>query len=111
MEFYLVDDLECDMVVYHPYKTLLALCRKESPVSGSSSNSSLFGANEEGEEGETDEDGRHSAGTGIEDGSKYWGSGQGQLVLSEAALQTAWYVSQRRHLDFGPSTQPYLGQS
>ncbi|KIY69116.1 C/H/G cyclin [Cylindrobasidium torrendii FP15055 ss-10] len=30
MEFYLVDDLEGDLVVYHPYRTLLALCQKES---------------------------------------------------------------------------------
>ena len=29
MEFYLVDDLECDLVVFHSYLTLLALCEKE----------------------------------------------------------------------------------
>ena len=28
MEFYLVDDLECDLVVFHPYRTLLALCKE-----------------------------------------------------------------------------------
>ena len=26
MEFYLVSDLECDIVVFHPYRTLLTLC-------------------------------------------------------------------------------------
>ncbi|KAF4602706.1 RNA polymerase II holoenzyme cyclin-like subunit [Pleurotus pulmonarius] len=29
MEFYLVDDLECDLTVFHPYRSLLTLCRKE----------------------------------------------------------------------------------
>ncbi|KAJ2913527.1 hypothetical protein MD484_g6908, partial [Candolleomyces efflorescens] len=80
MEFYLVDDLECDMVVYHPYRTLLALCRKEA------SNG------EEGEEGEAEEAGELGAGIGAEDGASYWGSGHGKLVLSEAAFQTAWSV-------------------
>ncbi|KAH9974338.1 cyclin-like protein [Lactifluus volemus] len=30
MEFYLVSDLECDLVVFHPYRTLLTLCGKET---------------------------------------------------------------------------------
>ncbi|EGO04212.1 hypothetical protein SERLA73DRAFT_24919, partial [Serpula lacrymans var. lacrymans S7.3] len=30
MEFYLVDDLECDLTVFHPYRTLMALCKKET---------------------------------------------------------------------------------
>ncbi|KAG1766807.1 cyclin-like protein [Suillus occidentalis] len=30
MEFYLVADLECDLTVFHPYRTLLAICKKES---------------------------------------------------------------------------------
>ena len=80
MEFYLVDDLECDLVVYHPYRTLLALCKKETKSSGSSS--SLFG--EEGEEGEADED------WGTDDASRFWGTGHGQLIMSEAQLQSAW---------------------
>ena len=75
MEFYLVDDLECDLVVFHPYRTLLALCKKESTSSNS----------EEGEEEEP--------GTGVEDGPRYWGSGEGQLEFTAPALQTAWYVS------------------
>src|SRR5881394_2571265 len=29
LEFYLVDDLECDLTVFHPYRTLMALCKKE----------------------------------------------------------------------------------
>jgi hypothetical protein len=80
MEFYLVDDLECDLIVFHPYRTLLALCRKEVSDSGS-----LFGS----EEGEAEEVG---TGLGAEDGPRYWGSKEGQLELAEGAVQTAWYV-------------------
>ena len=76
MEFYLVDDLECDLVVFHPYRTLLSLCKKEG--NSHSSNS---------EEGETED-----PGIGIEDGRRYWGTGDGQLELTPAALQTAWFV-------------------
>ena len=84
MEFYLVDDLECDLVVYHPYRTLLALCKKE--VNNDTSNS---------EEGETED-----PGIGVEDGHRYWGTGDGQLELTPAALQTSWLV----HLELGPFT-------
>ncbi|KAE9393121.1 cyclin-like protein [Gymnopus androsaceus JB14] len=72
MEFYLVDDLECDLVVFHPYRTLLALCRKDAEV--------------EAEAGEL------GTGIGAEDGPRYWGSGRGKLKLSEGALQTAWFT-------------------
>ncbi|KAG5723916.1 RNA polymerase II holoenzyme cyclin-like subunit [Termitomyces sp. T112] len=80
MEFYLVDDLECDLVVFHPYRTLLTLCKKETPESAS-----LFGS----EEGEADEVG---TGLGTDEGSRYWGTGEGQLELTENALQTAWFI-------------------
>ena len=30
MEFYLVTGLESHLIVFHPYRTLTALCRKES---------------------------------------------------------------------------------
>jgi len=89
MEFYLVDDLECDLVVYHPYRTLLALCKKE-PASGSQDGASVF--SEEEEEGETEEGEAAGIGIGSEEGPRYWGTGVGKLVLSEAALQTAWCV-------------------
>ena len=71
MEFYLVDDLECDLTVFHPYRTLMTLCGKESVV----------GLAEAGE-----------LGTGIDEGPRYWGTGEGKLELPEGALQTAWYV-------------------
>jgi len=79
MEFYLMDDLECDLTVFHPYRTLLTLCKKEVNDS-----SSLFGS----EEGEADE---ASVGVGSDDGPRYWGTGEGQLELTDGALQTAWY--------------------
>jgi len=76
MEFYLVDDLECDLIVFHPYRTLLTLCRKEGDEGSAVS--------EDGEAGEV--------GTGVDDGPRYWGSGEGQLELAPEALQTAWKV-------------------
>ena len=30
MEFCLVDDLECGLVVFHPYRALLVLCKEVS---------------------------------------------------------------------------------
>jgi len=73
MEFYLVDDLECDLTVFHPYRTLMTLCSKE----GSSHTS-------EAEAGEV--------GTGVDDGPRYWGTGEGKLELQEGALQMAWFI-------------------
>lgn len=71
MEFYLVDDLECDLTVFHPYRTLMTLCTKEgSDVS-------------ETEAGEV--------GVGIDNGPRYWGTGEGRLEMHEGALQMAWY--------------------
>ncbi|KAI0759735.1 cyclin-like protein [Trametes elegans] len=67
MEFYLVDELECDLVVFHPYRTLISLCGKDAcPMS-------------EAEAGEAD------------DGPRYWGTGEGRLPLEESAIQTAWF--------------------
>lgn len=74
MEFYLVDDLECDLTVFHPYRTLMALCRKDGCTDA-----------EETEAGEV--------GVGVDDGPRYWGTGEGQLELPESALQNAWYVN------------------
>jgi cyclin C len=78
MEFYLVDDLECDLTVFHPYRTLMSLCRKENDTSGT-------GDMPEAEAGEL------GFGIGSEDGPKYWGTGEGQLELQAGALQMAWY--------------------
>jgi cyclin C len=97
MEFYLVDDLECDLTVFHPYRTLLTLCKKESEFDPSAT------LVEEGEAGEVGSFGGFSgsaqsgagnlgAGIGADDGPRYWGTGEGKLELSTGALQTAWYV-------------------
>ena len=74
MEFYLVDDLECDLTVFHPYRTLLTLCRKETGPEASSVQDTEAG----------------ELGTGVDDGPRYWGTGEGQLELQEGALQMAW---------------------
>ncbi|TFK63986.1 cyclin-like protein [Pluteus cervinus] len=79
MEFYLVDDLECDLTVFHPYRTLTSLCK--------ATDSSL--PDNESEEGEAGEVG---VGIGSDDGPRYWGTGEGQLELSSGALQTAWFI-------------------
>ena len=78
MEFYLVDDLECDLTIFHPYRTLMMLCKKES---------------NEGAEGMEDDDAVEEEGaiTGPELGERYWGTGHGQLELQEGGLQMAWY--------------------
>lgn len=73
-----MDDLECDLVVFHPYRTLLVLCKREANTSP-----------EDGEEGEA-----LDLGTGLDasDGPRYWGTGEGQLELPPGALQVAWFV-------------------
>ncbi|XP_006460431.1 hypothetical protein AGABI2DRAFT_220473, partial [Agaricus bisporus var. bisporus H97] len=88
MEFYLVDDLECDLTVFHPYRSLLALCKKESeePIAvndnepGAFNTSSIMSGNALG------------LGIGADDGPRYWGTGEGKLELSAGALQTAWFI-------------------
>ena len=72
MEFYLVSDLECDLVVFHPYRTLLTLCGREAAHAVVS------------EAGEV--------GVGVDSGPRYWGTGEGRLELEEGPLQTAWHV-------------------
>ncbi|KIY45061.1 cyclin-like protein [Fistulina hepatica ATCC 64428] len=87
MEFYLVGDLECDLLVFHPYRTLMTLCRcsREDffPVQGFQGVEKFRFDFEAGELG---------AGVNGPDGRRYWGTGEGQLELSEGALQTAWFI-------------------
>ncbi|KAJ6473192.1 cyclin-like protein [Mycena sanguinolenta] len=79
MEFYLVDDLECDLTVFHPYRTLLALCKSVD------ASQELTAAQEE-------EAGEVGAGIAGDDGPRYWGTGEGQLELPSNGLQTAWFI-------------------
>ncbi|KAI0057270.1 cyclin-like protein [Artomyces pyxidatus] len=71
MEFYLVHDLECDLIVFHPYRTLMALCGKEA----------ILNVAEAGE-----------LGIGVDGGPRYWGTGEGKLELEEGPLQMAWFI-------------------
>ena len=52
MEFYLVADLECDLTIFRPYRTLTTLCKKES------ANESMAEAGEVG--AEVDDERRYS---------------------------------------------------
>lgn len=73
MEFYLVDDLECDLVVFHPYRTLLAIWGKEVGAVPSL----------DAEVGEV--------GVGVHE-TRYWGTGAGKLEVHESVMQIAWFV-------------------
>ena len=88
MEFYLVDDLECDLTVFHPYRTLTAICKPDPSSSGAASTGST-GAETETEEGEAIEE--DSSRASADDGPRYWGTGEGQLELPEGGFQHAWY--------------------
>ncbi|KAJ7160731.1 cyclin-like protein [Mycena filopes] len=79
MEFYLVDDLECDLTVFHPYRTLLALCKSAD-------------APEDTSDAQEEEAGEVGVGIPADDGPRYWGTGEGQLELPPNGLQTAWFI-------------------
>ena len=72
MVYYLVSDLECGLVVFHPYRTLLTLCGRET------AHAIVAEAGK--------------VGVGIDNGPRYWGTGEGRLELEEGPLHTAWYV-------------------
>ncbi|KAH8831113.1 cyclin-like protein [Flagelloscypha sp. PMI_526] len=76
MEFYLVDDLECDLTVFHPYRTLLSLCKKVSASPDADMDDAGVGVAEDDEDGQP----------------RYWGTGKGRLELEEGALQGAWFI-------------------
>jgi len=86
MEFYLVDELECDLVVFHPYRSLMTLCGKDDGTAAM-----VIEAGELGPGGE-----EFVAGPGeVWDGNgikRYWGSGLGKLLLDDKTLQLAWLV-------------------
>ncbi|KDQ14099.1 hypothetical protein BOTBODRAFT_66283 [Botryobasidium botryosum FD-172 SS1] len=72
MEFYLLEDLDFHLIVFHPYRDLIDLCAQYTTV-------------EIGEEGEV---GAEVA----SDGDRYWGTGKGKWHIAEAAVQTAWFI-------------------
>ena len=81
MEFYLVDELECNLTVFHPYRTLTALCTKESkdsePMPADSATTNPV---------------EELSGSGVDGGERYWGTDIGKLILDEKLLQLAWSV-------------------
>ncbi|KAF8337594.1 cyclin-like protein [Cantharellus anzutake] len=70
MEFYLLEDLDFQLTVYHPYQDLADLC----------GNTGHIELKEEGEEGYVPEE------------ERFWGTGEGKLVLEEGAIQTSWFI-------------------
>ena len=71
MEFYLLEDLEFHLVVFHPYRSLAALCGRLG-VAGTGAPA------EAGEVGaEPDEE-------------RFWGTGEGRLDLDDGCVQMAW---------------------
>lgn len=70
MEFYLLEDLDFHLTVFHPYRDLADLCGNQGVI-------------DTGEEGEVGH---------IADEDRFWGTGKGRLGIEEGAIQTAWYV-------------------
>jgi cyclin C len=89
MEFYLVDELECDLTVFHPYRSLVTLVGKETEevtardtmAEGTAMPTALHGG---GQDMEID-------GIKGESGERYWGTGMGKLLLDDKTLQLAWW--------------------
>lgn len=91
MEFYLVDELECNLTIFHPYRSLLALCGKESDNASQSAAASST-ALPSGITGPADAVEAGEVGAGVEGGERYWGTNVGKLILDEKTLQLAWFV-------------------
>ena len=70
MEFYLVSDLECDLTVFHPYRTLMSICGAETVAAIDAEAGAVGG--------------------GIDDGPRYRGTGEGKLVLDIAPIEMGW---------------------
>lgn len=75
MEFYLLEDLDFDLIVFHPYRSLYALFARYEAVQES----------EAGEVGST--------ASFYNDGERYWGTGEGRMEdLEDGAVQMTWLV-------------------
>ncbi|KAF8607701.1 C/H/G cyclin, partial [Ceratobasidium sp. AG-I] len=75
MEFYLLEDLDFDLIVFHPYRSLHALFARYEAVQES----------EAGEVGST--------ASFYNDGERYWGTGEGRMEdLEDGAVQMAWFL-------------------
>ncbi|KAG8865323.1 RNA polymerase II holoenzyme cyclin-like subunit [Tulasnella sp. 330] len=70
MEFYLLEDLEFHLVIFHPYRSLAAVAGR-------------FAITDSAEAGEV----------GAEpDEERYWGSGEGRMDFENGCVQMAWFV-------------------
>lgn len=79
MEFYLLEDLDFDLIVFHPYRSLQALFARYEAV-------------QESEAGEVSS-GSGSIASFYNDGERYWGTGEGRLEgVEDGAIQMAWLV-------------------
>jgi cyclin C len=68
MEFYLLEDLDFNLIVYHPYRDLIDLC-------------GIYDNVELGEEGEVGY---------VADKERFWGTGKGKLHIDSHRVQNAW---------------------
>ncbi|KAF8681402.1 cyclin family [Rhizoctonia solani] len=79
MEFYLLEDLDFDLIVFHPYRSLLALLPRYETV-------------QESEAGELSS-GSGSTASFYNDGERYWGTGEGRMEgIEDGAIQMAWFL-------------------
>ncbi|KAG8913482.1 RNA polymerase II holoenzyme cyclin-like subunit [Tulasnella sp. 417] len=70
MEWYLLEDLDFHLIVFHPYRSLATLCGKLG----------IIDLAEQGEVGaEPDEE-------------RYWGTGEGVMNFDDGCVQMAWFV-------------------
>ncbi|GHJ89211.1 hypothetical protein NliqN6_5613 [Naganishia liquefaciens] len=94
MEFYLLEDLEFDLIVFHPYRTLAAVCGRE-PVDA----------------GEFPADPALDTLTAAERVDKLFGKGSGQpgSDVEDSILQMAWFIlNDTYRTDLSLLYPPYL---
>lgn len=70
MEFYLLEDLEFHLVVFHPYRSLAAVAGR-------------FTITDSTEAGEVGAD---------PDEERFWGTGDGRMEFENGCVQMAWCV-------------------
>ncbi|KAG8762182.1 RNA polymerase II holoenzyme cyclin-like subunit [Ceratobasidium sp. 428] len=77
MEFYLLEDLDFDLIVFHPYRSLHALFARYEAV----------------QESEAGEVGSNATASFYNDGERYWGTGEGRMEdMEDGAVSMAWFV-------------------
>ncbi|KAG8837088.1 RNA polymerase II holoenzyme cyclin-like subunit [Serendipita sp. 405] len=99
MEFYLVDELECDLTVFHPYRSLLTLCGKETEETTATTTAPATAGTAGQTQGSRASINSTAAtepvdhtGHGVASGERYWGTGAGKLLLDDRTLQLTWLI-------------------